>query len=169
MAPLLGRGVAIFAGLFDSSLEDSFSVKKSDDTSGNDSECDLPSCDDFSPINISEGKSVTFSNPLPDLNNDFTSSDDELLSDKDVPEDNVKIYLNPLFEFDDEYISSDANPLFDEVLEDIENKDPYDSNLDEPVLLVTPLSDANEDECFDPGDDLMRLRFYFTVIHLLLI
>ncbi|GJX07089.1 retrovirus-related pol polyprotein from transposon TNT 1-94 [Tanacetum coccineum] len=36
---------------------------------------------------------------------------------------------------------------------DIECKDSYDSNLDEPTLLVTPLSDANKDECFDPGSD----------------
>nr|GEU52774.1 hypothetical protein [Tanacetum cinerariifolium] len=85
---------------------------------------------------------------------DFTSSDDESLSDEDVPEDNVKIYSNPLFEFDDEYISSDVNPLFDEILENIENKDSYDYNLDEPDLLVTPLFDANEDGCFDPRDDI---------------
>ncbi|GKF99148.1 hypothetical protein Tco_0297931 [Tanacetum coccineum] len=81
-------------------------------TSESDSDCDLPSCDDFSPINVYE--SVTFSNPLFDSNDDFTSSDDESLSDEDVPEDNVKIYSNPLFEFNDEYISSDVNPLFDE-------------------------------------------------------
>ncbi|GJU93807.1 hypothetical protein Tco_1318563 [Tanacetum coccineum] len=96
---------------------------------------------------------MTFSNVLFDSNEDFTSSDDESLSDEDVPEDNVKIYSNPLFEFDDEYISSDVNPLFDEVLENIESKDSYVSNLDEPALLVTPLSDVNEDECFDPGGD----------------
>ncbi|GJW76384.1 hypothetical protein Tco_0138066 [Tanacetum coccineum] len=77
---------------------------ESEDTFGSDSECDLPSCDDFSPINIPEGKSVTFSNPLFDSNN-------------------VKIYSNPLFEFDDEYISSDVNPLFDEMLENIESGD----------------------------------------------
>ncbi|GJV54653.1 hypothetical protein Tco_1455658 [Tanacetum coccineum] len=34
--------------------------------------------------------------------------------------------------------------------ENIESKDSYVSNLDEPYLLVTPLSDANKDECFDP-------------------
>nr|GEU54805.1 hypothetical protein [Tanacetum cinerariifolium] len=179
---------------------------ESEDTFGNDSKCDLPSCNDFSPINALEGNCVTFSNPLFDLNDDFTSSDDESLSDEDVPEDNVKIYSNPLFEFNDEYISSDVNPLFDEVLENIENKDSYDFsssddeslsdedvpednvkiysnplfefndeyissdvnplfdevlenienkdsydfNLDEPDLLVTPLSNANKDECFDP-------------------
>ncbi|GJU80487.1 hypothetical protein Tco_1282852 [Tanacetum coccineum] len=73
-------------------------------------------------------------------------------SDEDVPEDNMKIYSNPLFEFDDEYISSDVNHLFDEVLEDIECKDSYDSNLDESTFLVTPLFDSNEDEFFAPGD-----------------
>ncbi|GJS00525.1 hypothetical protein Tco_0317033 [Tanacetum coccineum] len=123
---------------------------ESEDTSESDSDCDLPSCDDFSPINVYEEKSVTFSKPLFDSNDDFTTSDDDSLSDKDVSEDNVKIYSNHLFEFDDEYISSDVNPLFDKVLENIESKDSYVSNLDEPALLVTPLSDANEDECLDP-------------------
>ncbi|GJZ38798.1 hypothetical protein Tco_0585361 [Tanacetum coccineum] len=33
----------------------------------------------------------------------------------------------------------------------IESKDSYVSNLDDSALLVTPLSDANKDECFDPG------------------
>ncbi|GKA79255.1 hypothetical protein Tco_0785851, partial [Tanacetum coccineum] len=98
-------------------------------------------------------KSVTFSNPLFDSNDDFTSSDDESLSDKDIPEDNVKIYSNPLFEFNDEYISSDVNPLFDEVFEDIKNKDSYVFDLDEPALLVTHLSELNKDECFDPGGE----------------
>ncbi|GKE90854.1 hypothetical protein Tco_1571949, partial [Tanacetum coccineum] len=111
-----------------------------------DSVCVLPSGDDFS--SIFEKKSVTFSNPLFD-SNDFTSSDNESLSDEDVSED-VKIYSNPLFEFDDEYISNDVNPLFDEVLENIKSKESYVSNLVEPSLLVTPLSDANEDERFDP-------------------
>ncbi|GKC74873.1 hypothetical protein Tco_1120756 [Tanacetum coccineum] len=135
-----------------SSVEDLVPIpSESEDTSENNSDCDLPSCDDFSPINVYEEKSMTFSNPLFDLNDDCTFSNDETLSDKDVPEDKVKIYSNPLFEFDDEYISSDVNPLFDEVLENIESKDSYVSNLDEPALLVTPLSDANEDECFDPG------------------
>ncbi|GJX06688.1 hypothetical protein Tco_0194620 [Tanacetum coccineum] len=44
--------------------------------------------------------------------------------------------------------------LFDEVLEDIECKDSYDSNLDESTFLVTPLSDSNKDECLAPGDDI---------------
>ncbi|GKB80513.1 hypothetical protein Tco_0947408 [Tanacetum coccineum] len=124
--------------------------RESEDTSGSDSENILPSSDDFYPI--FEEKSVTFSNPLFN-SNDFTSSDDESLSDKDVPED-VEIYSNPLFKFDDEYISRDVNPLFDEVLEDIKCKVSYDSNLDESTFLVTPLSDSNEDECLASSDDV---------------
>ncbi|GJT48532.1 hypothetical protein Tco_0974689 [Tanacetum coccineum] len=138
-----------------SSVEDLVPIpSESEDTSGSDSVCDLPSCDDFSPINVYKEKSLTFSNPLFDSNDDFTSSDDESLSDEDIPEDNMKIYSNPLFEFDDEYISNDVNPLFDEVLKDIECKDSYDSNLDESTFLVTPLSDSNEDEYFTPSDDI---------------
>ncbi|GJX05995.1 hypothetical protein Tco_0193927 [Tanacetum coccineum] len=132
---------------------------KSEDTSESDSDYDLPLCDDPSPINVYEEKSMTFSNPLFDSNDDFTFSDDKSLSDEDVPEENVKIYSNPLFEFKNEYISSDVNPLFDEVLENIESKDSYVSNLDESALLVTPLSDFNEDECSDPGGDVDEIEF----------
>nr|GEW47140.1 putative reverse transcriptase domain-containing protein [Tanacetum cinerariifolium] len=140
------------------SVEDLVSIpSESEDTPGSDSGCVLPSCDDFSPINVFEEKSVTFSNLLFNSNDDFTFSDDELLSDEDVPEDNVKIYSNPLFKFDDEYISSDVNPLFDEVLEDIECKDSYDSNLDELTFLVTRLFDSNEDEYFATGDNVELL------------
>ncbi|GJS75306.1 cyclin-dependent kinase D-3-like protein [Tanacetum coccineum] len=102
----------------------------------------------------SRGNFVTFSNHLFDSNDDFTSSDDESLPEEHVLEENFKIYSNPLFEFDDKYISSDVNPLFNEVLQDIESKESYVSNLDDQALLVTHLSDANEDECFDPGGDI---------------
>ncbi|GKF73549.1 hypothetical protein Tco_0219881, partial [Tanacetum coccineum] len=138
-----------------SSVEDLVPIpSESKDTSGSDSDCDLSLCDDFSPINVFKKKSVTFSNPLFDSNDNFTSSDDESLFDEVVSDDNFKIYSNPLFEFDDEYISSNVNPLFDEVLEDIECKDSYDSNFDESAFLITHLFDSNEDEFFSPGDDI---------------
>ncbi|GJY84982.1 hypothetical protein Tco_0499008 [Tanacetum coccineum] len=147
-----------------SSVEDLVPIpSESEDTSESDSDCDLPSCDDFSPINVYEEKSLTFSDPLFDSNDDFTSTDDESLSDEDVPEDNVKIKSNPLFEFNNEYISSDVNPFFDEVLENIESKDSYVSNLDEPALLVTPLSDANVDECFDPRSDIDEIDTFLDM------
>nr|GEU73630.1 hypothetical protein [Tanacetum cinerariifolium] len=158
---LVGNGYMESDEFIKSSVEDLVSIpSESEDTSENDSECILPSCDDFSPINVFEEKVVTFSNPLFNSNDDFTSNDDKSLSDEDVPKDYVKIYLNPLFEFDDEYISIDVNPLFDEVLEDIESKDSYDSNLDESTFLVTPLSDSNDDEYFAPGDDVELLLHY---------
>ncbi|GJX27002.1 hypothetical protein Tco_0233298 [Tanacetum coccineum] len=40
------------------------------------------------------------------------------------------------------------------LLEDIECKDSYDSNLDESTFLVTPLFNSNKDECLAPGDDI---------------
>nr|GEV73355.1 hypothetical protein [Tanacetum cinerariifolium] len=103
-----------------SSVEDLVPIQSEfEDTSGSDSEYDLSLCDHFSPIDVPEGKFVTFSTPLFDSNDNFTSSDDESLSDED---------------------------------------DSYDFNLDEPDLLVTPFFDANEDECFDPGDDVDEIE-----------
>nr|GFA96880.1 hypothetical protein [Tanacetum cinerariifolium] len=121
-------------GVIKSSVEDFVPIpSEPDDTPISDSECDLPACDDFSPIDVPEGKFVTFSNPLFNLNEDFTSSDDESLSDEDVPEETV--------------------------LEDIECKVSYDSNLDELTFLATPLSDSNKDEYFTPGDDVELLLY----------
>ncbi|GJR90120.1 hypothetical protein Tco_0214131 [Tanacetum coccineum] len=100
-------------------------------------------------LNIEEIKTIK---PLIDYFPLLT--DDESLPEEDVLKENFKIYSNPLFEFDDEYISSNVNPLFNKVLEDIESEESYVSNLDEPDLLVTPFSDANKDECFDPGGDI---------------
>ncbi|GJY39532.1 hypothetical protein Tco_0425896 [Tanacetum coccineum] len=71
---------------------------ESEDFSDNESECDMPVCDDF----------TTFSNPLFDSNGDFTFGDDESFSDEDVPNKNFKIYVNPLF--DEEIISSKIKP-----------------------------------------------------------
>ncbi|GKD59171.1 hypothetical protein Tco_1296680 [Tanacetum coccineum] len=138
---------------------------ESEDTSESNSDCDLPSCDDFSPINVYKEKSVTFSNPLFDSNNDFTSYDDKSLSDEDVPEDNVKIYLNPLFEFNDEYISGNVNPLFDEVLEDIESGDVDEIELllhrdpSTPKISVASILEGFTDEPpLEENDDLFDLE-----------
>ncbi|GJY36334.1 hypothetical protein Tco_0421712 [Tanacetum coccineum] len=107
----------------------------------------------------------TFSPTLhnPSMNHTRVNCDDKSLSNEDALEDNVKIYLNPLFEFDDEYISSDVNPIFDEVLANIESKDSYVSSLEEPALLVIPLSDDNEDECFDPGGEIDEIDVFLDI------
>nr|GEW43129.1 hypothetical protein [Tanacetum cinerariifolium] len=65
----------------------------------NEIECDMPAKDDCSPV------FTTFSNPLFKDNDNLDSSDDESLSDKDVPAEEFKIYLNPLF--DEDEINSD--------------------------------------------------------------
>ncbi|GKC81333.1 hypothetical protein Tco_1137050 [Tanacetum coccineum] len=78
---------------------------ESEDFSDNESECDVPECDEtFLTF-------TTFSNPLFDSNDDFTSSDDESLSDEDVPMENFKIYSNPLFD-DEEIISLKIDPHY---------------------------------------------------------
>nr|GEW40608.1 reverse transcriptase domain-containing protein [Tanacetum cinerariifolium] len=59
-------------------------------TSDDKSECDVPVKDESSPV------FTTFSNPLFDCNDDFTSSDDESLSNEDVPMEDFKVYSNPL-------------------------------------------------------------------------
>ncbi|GKF85472.1 hypothetical protein Tco_0253299, partial [Tanacetum coccineum] len=70
----------------------------SEDLSDIKSERDMPVCDDF----------TTFSNPIFDSNDDFTTSDDESLSNEDVPKEIFKIYSNPLF--DEEIISTKIDP-----------------------------------------------------------
>ncbi|GJX30478.1 hypothetical protein Tco_0238557 [Tanacetum coccineum] len=67
---------------------------ETEDFSDIESECDVPVCDD----------STTFSNPLFDSDNDYTSSDDESFSNENVPKE---IYSNPLF--DEEIISDKIN------------------------------------------------------------
>nr|GEU45607.1 hypothetical protein [Tanacetum cinerariifolium] len=67
--------------------------------SGDESECNVPVKDESSPV------FTTFSNPIFDDNDDFTSSDDESLSDEDVPMEDFKVYSNPLF--DNEEFNSD--------------------------------------------------------------
>ncbi|GJU00294.1 hypothetical protein Tco_1110632 [Tanacetum coccineum] len=71
-----------------SSVEDLVPIPSvSEDTSDSDKECDLNFCDN----------SVTFSNPLFDSNDDFTSSDDESLPEEDVQEENFKNLFEPSF------------------------------------------------------------------------
>ncbi|GJZ63690.1 hypothetical protein Tco_0620111 [Tanacetum coccineum] len=88
-------------------------------------------------------------------------SESEDTSDKecDLPFcDNFVTFSNPLFYTNDDLTSSNEGVPEENVLEDIKSKDFYFSNLDEPALLVTPLFDANEDECFDPGGNIDEIN-----------
>ncbi|GKA60833.1 hypothetical protein Tco_0760240 [Tanacetum coccineum] len=79
-------------------------------------------------------------------------ADELTLPKKVVHEENFQVYSNPLFEFDDNFTSSNENPLFNEIDEDVKNKNSNISNSDEPVLLNTPLFDKVESS--DPEDDI---------------
>ncbi|GKA21683.1 hypothetical protein Tco_0701672 [Tanacetum coccineum] len=91
------------ANTIKSSVEDLVPTpSESADLSDDERECDVPVNDESSPT------FATFSNPLFDSKDDFTSSDNESLSDEDVPKENFKIYSNPLF--DEEIISTKIDP-----------------------------------------------------------
>ncbi|GKC90501.1 hypothetical protein Tco_1151150, partial [Tanacetum coccineum] len=104
---------------------------ESEDFSDNESECDMPVCDDF----------TTFSNPLFNSNDDFTSSDDKSLSNEEVLKENFKIQDTLI----------DSSPKFDYLLEEFSGEpahiDPIlpgikeaDFDLEEEIHLVENLS-----------------------------
>nr|GEU32446.1 hypothetical protein [Tanacetum cinerariifolium] len=112
-------------------------------TSNDEGECDVPIKDESSPA------FRTFSNPLFDDNDDFTSTDDESLSEDDVSIENFKVYSNPLF--DDEEINSN-------------NIDPHyfnaESNLIESLLNRDTLIDSS------PKFDFLLKEFSGKLAHI---
>ncbi|GJU61014.1 hypothetical protein Tco_1238780 [Tanacetum coccineum] len=87
-------------------------------------------------------KSVTFSNPLFDLNDDFTSSIDESLSDEDVPEDNGDILLLEKLLNDDP-----SSPL-----------PPKEHNFEELKVIKSDVSTDFEDDYYDSEGDIIYLE-----------
>ncbi|GJY09980.1 hypothetical protein Tco_0378165 [Tanacetum coccineum] len=95
--------------LIKSSVENLVQIpSESEDSS--ECECDLPPYNDSS-----KNHNLTFSNPLFDIDEDFTSSD-ESFSEEDVPNENFKIFSNPLFDLDEEITSTKVDQIDDEVL-----------------------------------------------------
>ncbi|GJY36645.1 hypothetical protein Tco_0422023 [Tanacetum coccineum] len=106
---------------------------ESADLSDGKSECDVPINDD-SP----ESHFTTFSNPLFDSNDDF-SSDDESLSEEEIQKDEFKYFSNPLYDLDDEIITNEK------IL-------PNQKDLD-VVILIPPGIDKH---CFNAELDLLE-------------
>nr|GFB80152.1 hypothetical protein [Tanacetum cinerariifolium] len=116
-------------------------------TSDNENECDVPVKDE------SSQSFTTFSNPLFDCNDDFTSSDDESLSNEDVPMENFKVYSNSLFN-DEEINSNKIDPHYFnaeyDFIESLSNRDNlFDSSpkfdyLEEFSGELMPTSIINE-------------------------
>ncbi|GKD81534.1 hypothetical protein Tco_1348373 [Tanacetum coccineum] len=86
---------------------------------------------------------VTFSNPLFDIDDDCTSSDDELFSEEDVPMENFKIFSNPLFDLDKEIIATEVNLIQNEVLESITLIPPGINSFDAESNLIESLLNRN--------------------------
>ncbi|GJT62339.1 reverse transcriptase domain-containing protein [Tanacetum coccineum] len=114
------------------------------------------------------GSTTNHSDALPPSSSPVKTSEnleefaDELtLLKKGVHEENFQIYSNPLFEFDDDFTSSNENPLFNEKDEDVENENSNVSDSDEPVLLNTPLTDKVE--CFAPEDDIDEIDAFLAM------
>nr|GEV34339.1 hypothetical protein [Tanacetum cinerariifolium] len=89
-------------------------------TFDDESACNVPNKDEFYSV------FKTFSNPLFDENDDFTSTDDESLSNEVVLMEDFKVYLNPLFN-DDEINSDDIDPhcfnVESDFVESLSNRD----------------------------------------------
>nr|GEY16069.1 hypothetical protein [Tanacetum cinerariifolium] len=137
---------------------------ESEDTSDNESECDVPINDESYPI------FTTFSNPLFDCNNNFNSSDDKSLSNEDVSMDNFKIYSNSPFD-DEEIISTKIEEadfdleeeirLVENLLYDNSSQRPLDSHMEEIDLFLAtvdlmPPSIKNDD--YDSEGDINFLE-----------
>nr|GEY70139.1 zinc finger, CCHC-type [Tanacetum cinerariifolium] len=117
-------------------------------TIDDESECDVPVKDESSLV------FTTFSNPLFDDNDDFTSSDDESLPDEDVPIEEFKVYSNPLFD-DEEFNFDKLDPhcfnAESDFVESLSNRDtlidssPKFDYLEEFSGALMPTSIANEE------------------------
>ncbi|GJS73270.1 hypothetical protein Tco_0706111 [Tanacetum coccineum] len=79
---------------------------------------------------------------------------DEPIGDDTKPRSYDVTFLNPLFDFDDDFTLCKDNPLFDEEFKDISSLDPPELTpvIDEPTLLVTlplPCTDVLGDDIID--------------------
>ncbi|GKB71556.1 reverse transcriptase domain-containing protein, partial [Tanacetum coccineum] len=123
---------------------------------------------DFSKDEPFSGSTTNHSDALPPSSSPVKTSDnleefaDELtLLKKDVHVENFQVYSNPLFEFDDNFTSSNENPLFNEMDEDVEIKNSNISDSDESVLPNSPLSDKVEYS--DPEDDIDEIDAFLAM------
>ncbi|GKA79229.1 hypothetical protein Tco_0785825 [Tanacetum coccineum] len=102
------------------------------------SECDMPVNDESSPI------FTTFSNPLFDSDDDFSSSDDELFSDEDIDPHHFNAesdLIESLLNRDTSIVSS---PKFDSLLEEFSGELAH-------INLISPEIDEAD---FDPEEEI---------------
>nr|GEV19364.1 hypothetical protein [Tanacetum cinerariifolium] len=129
-------------------------------TSDNESECDVPVNDESSPI------FTNFSNPLFDCDDDFTSSDDESLSNKDVLIENFKIHSNSLFDnkeiiptrIDPHYFNAESNLLESLIKQDtlIDSSPKFDflKEFSGELVHIDPIPPGIEEADFDLEEEI---------------
>nr|GEZ24674.1 hypothetical protein [Tanacetum cinerariifolium] len=153
----------------ESSVENLFHIpSESEVTFDNESEYDLLIFDDFSSLYDSRDNCMIFFGPLFDSYGDTTSSEYSSDNESFLEEDNTEKFFSDLpFEFDKESISSDLNPIYDEVLEDI-NGTNYridsiiDSSKIDPLLeeftgelaLINPIPPGIDEINFDHKENI---------------
>ncbi|GKC32632.1 hypothetical protein Tco_1039926 [Tanacetum coccineum] len=158
----------------ESSVENLFHIpSESKATFDNESECDLPIFDD-APLDVFEGNCVLFSKPLFDSYGDYTSSEYSSDNESFLAED---VFSNLPFEFDIESISSDVNPIYDKVLEDIDGTNylidsiidfspKIDLLLEEfagELAFINPIPPGIARADFDPEGDISLVEKFFLV------
>nr|GEU81674.1 hypothetical protein [Tanacetum cinerariifolium] len=129
-------------------------------TSDDESECEVPIKDESSLV------FTTFSNPLFDCNDDFASSDDESLSDEEIPMEDFKVYSNSLFD-DDEINSNKIDPhcfnAESDFVESLSNRDTLiDSSLKFDYLeefsgALVPTNIVNEERIRKEHEEYISL------------
>ncbi|GJY33832.1 reverse transcriptase domain-containing protein [Tanacetum coccineum] len=98
-------------------------------------------------------KNLFFADELAPLDSLPPGNDDSTLK-KDLHEENFQVYSNPLFEFDDNFKSSNVNPLFEENDKDVEIKSFSFPTLTSPEESELILEEIKEKDSISPGIDL---------------
>nr|GEY17532.1 hypothetical protein [Tanacetum cinerariifolium] len=140
--------------LINSSVENLIPIpSESKDFSDIESECDVLDCDDSQMTNYS-----TFSNPFFD---DSTSSDEESSHEEVIHEMNFKTYSNPLFDLDEEIISSEFNPINNEDLDSTRKNDRFDTKS----YLLESLRNHDTLMASSPMFDSFLKKFFSELAH----
>ncbi|GKC18950.1 reverse transcriptase domain-containing protein [Tanacetum coccineum] len=98
------------------------------------------------------------------LPNSLPPGDDVSIHKKDIHEETFQIYSNPLFEFDDNFKSSNVNPLFEENNKDVEIKSSPSFTLTSPEETMEVSSNFEEEQnessiTFSPRSDPLHHEF----------
>ncbi|GJY70720.1 reverse transcriptase domain-containing protein [Tanacetum coccineum] len=138
--------------------------RESEDTSRSDSKNVLPSCDDFSSINVPRDDLVTFFNPLFEFDVNFNSSDINPLFDKVMSGgDDIEFLLH--------HDPSTPMKSIASILEGFIDDPPFEENDDlfdlecktndwKRILYDAPIDEA---ECFDLGGDNDEIDAFLSI------